>query len=136
MKHRDPMAQAGLEYQEFLFAPLGDDRNGTPLAVASIMGRMSLDPWNEAASLAALPADAAVRRLALLIEAMPNRPLQHQESATLAAGLIKLLPARPTPAARGRAPLAGAGATKSRRPLTYLIWFALFCIFLLGATFA
>ena len=59
----------GLKYEAFLFAPLGDDCNGTPLALASILGRMSLDPWDEAESLAALPPDAAAERLASLTPA-------------------------------------------------------------------
>src|SRR4051812_29590671 len=87
----------GLQYTAFLFEPLGEDRNGVPLALASILGRMSLDPWSEAASLAAMPANVAAQRLASLIEAMPNHALQRPESKTLAERLVKLLPTRPNP---------------------------------------
>jgi hypothetical protein len=136
MKQRVSMARPGLEYEAFLFAPLGDDRNGTPLALASILGRMSLDPWSEAAALAALPADVAARKLALLIEAMPDQPLEHRESATLAARLINLLPTQPKTAPPEPDLIADAGMKKGRRPVTYLIWFAIFCILLVGAIFA
>jgi len=126
----------GLKYEAFLFAPLGDDCNGTPLALASILGRMSLDPWDEAESLAALPADAAAEKLASLIGAMPNQPLAHAESATLVAGLMKLLPAQSKPSRPEADPIADAGAKKGRRPVTYLIWFAILCVLLLGIAFA
>jgi len=130
------MARPGLEYEAFLFAPLGDDSKGTPLAVASILGRMSLDPWNEAASLAALPADVAARRLASFIEAMPNQQLEHPEVATLAARLIKLLPTHPKPAPPEPGPIADASTREGRRPVVYLIWLAIVCILLVGAAFA
>lgn len=136
MKQRVSMARPGREYEAFLFAPLGDDSNGTPLAVASILGRMSLDPWSEAACLAALPADVAARKLASFIEAMPNQRMEHPESATLAARLIKLLPTHPKPAPPEPGSAADASTKKRRRPVIYLIWFAVFCILLLGAAFA
>ena len=135
MKKRASIPHPGLEYEAFLFAPLGDDCNGTPLALASILGRMSLDPWSEAASLAALPADVAARKLATLIDATPNQPLQRMESATLAARLITLLPARPKQATPEPRQVTDAGTKKGRWPVIYLIWFAVFCILLLGITF-
>jgi len=135
MKQRVSIAHFGLEYDAFLFASLGDDRNGVTLAIASLLGRMNLDPWDEAASLAALPADVAAQRLASLIEAMPDQPLKHPESATLAARLIALLPAQPKSAASGRDPLAATGPKISRGPVIYVLWFAIFCLLLLGASF-
>src|SRR6266403_2366696 len=127
MKQRVSMARPGREYEAFLFAPLGDDSKGTPLSVASILGRMSLDPWNEAASLAALPADVATRKLASLFEAMPNQRLEHPEAATLAARLIKLLPTHPIPAPSEPGPMADASPKEGRRPVVYLIWLAIVC---------
>ena len=60
----DPPASTsrlGTEFDDFLFAPLGEDRNGVPLSIVSLLGRMDLDPWREADSLAGLPAEAAVQ---------------------------------------------------------------------------
>ena len=130
-------AHPGREYEAFLFAPLGDDRNGTPLAIASILGRMSLDPWSEAASLAALPVDAAERKLASLIDAMPNQPPGHPESATLAAHLIKLLPTRSKPALPdpGPGPTIPPGARNNHRRLIYLIGLVIACFLLYSAFF-
>jgi hypothetical protein len=135
MKMRASFYHPGLEYTAFLFEPLGDDRNGVPLALASILGRMSLDPWSEAASLAAMPADAAARKLASFIDAMPNHALPHGESNTLAERLIRLLPKRPHPAAPATQPLADARATERRPLFKYLVWLALFCVLLIAARF-
>ena len=135
MKMRASFSHPGVEYTAFLFEPLGDDRNGVPLALASILGRMSLDPWSEAASLAAMPTDAAARKLASFIEAMPNQALPRMESNTLAERLIRLLPKRPDLAAPAPAPLADAHATKRRPLFTYLVWLVLFCVLLIAAGF-
>jgi len=135
MKMRTSFSHPGLEYAAFLFEPLGDDRNGVPLALASILGRMSLDPWSEAASLAAMPTDVAAHKLASIIEAMPNQVVPRVESNTLAERLIRLLPKRPLPAEPATQPLADAHAT-GRRPLfRYLVWLALFCVLLIAARF-
>ena len=135
MKMRTSFSHPGLEYAAFLFEPLGDDRNGVPLALASILGRMSLDPWSEAASLAAMPTDVAAHKLASIIEAMPNQVVPRVESSTLAERLIRLLPKRPLPAEPATQPLADAHAT-GRRPLfRYLVWLALFCVLLIAARF-
>lgn len=136
MKERASIAHFGLEYQAFLFAPLGDDGNGTPLAIASILGRMSLDPWHEAAALAALPADVAAKKLASFIDAMPDRSLKHPGSAELAARLVKLLPAPHNSAVQARDLTAAAGAKQSRGLVVYAFWFAIFCVLLLGASLA
>jgi hypothetical protein len=80
------------EYNDFLYATIGAEANGTSLSVLSAMARMNLDPWREAASLAELPGKAAANRLASLIAALPGRPSAPDESGMTAARLIKLLP--------------------------------------------
>jgi hypothetical protein len=82
----------GPEFNAFLFSPIGDDRNGMPLSVVSLLARRDLDPWQEAASLATMPADAATRRLDSLIRALPDQPLTLPDSGTIAIRLIALLP--------------------------------------------
>jgi hypothetical protein len=141
MKKRASLSHPALQYTAFLFEPLGDDRNGVPLALASILGRMNLDPWSEAASLAAMPAAIAKQKLAALIEAMPSHPSMRPESNTLVERLIKLLPAPPAPpapsipTAGATEPLADVDATKQRPLLTYLVWIVLICILLAGTIF-
>lgn len=137
-KQRLELHHPGIAYEPFLFASLGDDGNGAPLAMASILGRMKLDPWSEAALLAAMPAEAAATRIASLIEAVPRQSAKLTDFAALAAGLVKLLPARATPAAPITAitdATFSGDAIKMSRPISYLTWLAIFCILLLGATF-
>jgi hypothetical protein len=65
-----PLAETsglGPEFDDFLFAVIGDDRNGMPLSVVSVLARVDLDPWHEAATLAAMPGELAARRLAPLL---------------------------------------------------------------------
>ena len=138
MKKRVSLSHPALQYTAFLFEPLGDDRNGVPLALASILGRMNLDPWSEAASLAAMPAAVAAQKLAALIEAMPNHSWMRPESNTLAERLIRLLPAPPPPSiatAAATESLADVEATKRRPLLTFLVWIVLIGFLLVGAIF-
>jgi hypothetical protein len=48
-------ARFGSEYDDFLFSPIGEDRNGLMLSVVSMLARLNLDPWHKAASFAELP---------------------------------------------------------------------------------
>lgn len=52
MKPPASFATLGSEFDAFLFAAIGEDRNGMPLSVVSFLARMDLDPWYEASSLA------------------------------------------------------------------------------------
>lgn len=47
------------EFNEFLFAPVGEEGNGTVLTVLSAFTRLGMDPWGEAALLSELPKEAA-----------------------------------------------------------------------------
>jgi hypothetical protein len=38
-------ATLGLEFDDFLFVPIGDDRNAVLLSVLSVLARLNLDPW-------------------------------------------------------------------------------------------
>ncbi len=82
------------EFDAFLFTALGEDRNGLPLSVVSLLGRMDLDPLGEAASLASLPAEAAAQRLATLLAALPDSSLKKSDAGSMAARLIEQLPRR------------------------------------------
>jgi hypothetical protein len=80
------------EYNTFLYATIGADPGGSELTVLSAMARMNVDPWQEAAKLAELPAKAATGKLASLIAALPGGPSTPDEPGLIAARLIKLLP--------------------------------------------
>jgi hypothetical protein len=81
-------------FDPFLYAAVREDPNGAPLTVLSVLARLDIDPWEEAARLAQLPGDAATRALAELISALPRASAPPQDSATIAARLIALLPRR------------------------------------------
>jgi hypothetical protein len=81
-------------FDDFLFAPIGEDRNDMPLSVLSALARLDIDPWQEADKLAQLPGQTAARRLASLIAALPDWPSMHLDHGTIAAPLIALLPRR------------------------------------------
>ena len=80
------------EFDEFLGASIGEDRNGTRLTVLSAFARLDVDPWQEATSLARMPRNAAVVRLNTLIDALPSEPAIDIPAGTIAADLVALLP--------------------------------------------
>jgi hypothetical protein len=62
------------EFDAFLFASVGEDRDDMPLSVLSALARLDVDPRQEAAQLALLPVKTATQRLASLIAALPAGP--------------------------------------------------------------
>jgi hypothetical protein len=62
------------EFDVFLLATVGEDRNGMPLTVLSTLARSDLDPWQEAARLTEAPGKIATERMAALIATVPGRP--------------------------------------------------------------
>jgi hypothetical protein len=91
------------EFDVFLFAPMGEDRNGAPLSVLSALARLNVDPWEEAAALARLPLDAATRKLTSLIAALPVGSSARADPATMAHRLVALLRSQSAPQIRSRA---------------------------------
>jgi len=87
-----PIPLPGSEFNDFLFAPIGEDRNGMLVSVLSGLARSDVDPWQEAARLAELPGETATQRLASLIGALPDRVASYPDSRTIAARLVALLP--------------------------------------------
>ncbi len=92
MTHAALAPLIGPEFDKFLYASIGEDRNGTMLSVLSALARLDVDPWQEAASLARMPGEAATDRLAALIAALPDEPTADIPAKTIAADLVALLP--------------------------------------------
>jgi hypothetical protein len=76
----------------FLFAPVGEERGGTPLSVISALTRLGLDPWDEATRLSSLAKREAVDQLAPMIGRLPGTRWSSSEAREIALGLIALLP--------------------------------------------
>jgi hypothetical protein len=128
-----PISVPGSEFNEFLFAPIGEDKNGMLVSVLSGLARSDVDPWQEAAKLAQLPGEAATKELAALIGALPDRAASYQDPRTIATRLIALLPRRF--GANGgpqQAPPRSAWAVVNSRPW----WiYVMFMCFVLGTQF-
>jgi hypothetical protein len=84
------------DLNQFLFADIGTEANGTTLSVLSVFARRGSDPWIEAGRLAGLPKAAATDSLAQMIASMPKSLWALPEAVVIAARLIGLLPARPS----------------------------------------
>jgi hypothetical protein len=132
MKRSRSKSSLASEFDNFLLAPIGDDNNGMQLSVLSALARLNVDPWEQAATLALLPADAATRKLAGMIAALPPGPTARAESTIIAARLIPLLPGRVRSEVLSGSTAPDA-ATAPRLPkLTYLILYALFMLLMLA----
>jgi hypothetical protein len=124
-------SRPGSEFNDFLFAPVGEDRNGMLLSVLSALARLDVDPWQEAAKLARLPRETATLMLATLIAALPDGPSAPLDPGVVAARLIPLLPRSITPDAAPRGTVTGMGAANNPRAVLYMLFIA----FLLGLQF-
>jgi len=91
------------EFNEFLFAPVGEEEHG-PLTVLSALTRLGVDPWREAARLSDLPRAAAAQALAAIIAALPEGDWKVTDSSAIADRLVQRLPMR---SARTAAPPKG-----------------------------
>ena len=83
------------EFDAFLYSSIGEDRNGVALSVVSLLARRDLDPWLEAAKLAALPLETATRQLTRLIQTITHQPLTLPDPEAIAIRLVALLPRKP-----------------------------------------
>ena len=84
------------DLNQFLFADIGTEANGTTLSVMSVFARRGSDPWTEAGRLAGLPKAEATDTLARMIATMPKTLWALPEAIVISGRLIGLLPARPT----------------------------------------
>ena len=120
-------SQLGREFDDFLFSPIGEERNGSTLSVVSALARSDVDPWQEAAKLARLPRSTATERLAAMIGALPDAT--SFDSGTIAARLIALLPLSTGSAVASQKQLLAGAATPiptARSIVTYGIILAVF----------
>jgi len=80
------------EFNEFLYAPIGSERNGMTLSLLSALARLNTDPWEEAAELSQLPKQTATLKLAAMIARLPPGAWAQVDCYAIADRLIKLLP--------------------------------------------
>ncbi len=119
----------GTEFDNFLFAPIGEDGNGMLLSVLSALARLELDPWQEAARLARLPATSATRRLASLLAALPDGARGQRDFSAIAARLVALLPRKaPSSAVTLKRPTSVVRAPSLRAVMWVIVAFLIFAL--------
>jgi hypothetical protein len=91
---RPAFSMINSEFNEFLFASIGDEENGMPLTVISALTRLDIDPWEQAARLSALPSGVAESTLAPMIARLPVGIWGTSDAKSIAARLVTLLPKR------------------------------------------
>jgi len=120
------LRNSGLE--PFLFSEVGDQRSGMGLTVLSLLARLGLDPWAEAARWVTLPKSTAIACLAGNIARMPLSPQALAEANATATRLILLLPVNNTvPGLAVRALPQGLAAMPKWLPMTLL-----YCLLAIG----
>ncbi len=92
MSQSDSFALKNSGLNDFLFADVGYEMNGSPLTILSVLARLGKDPWAEAARLAGLPKSSIIDDLANSISKMPLCPQALMDARGTAARLILLLP--------------------------------------------
>lgn len=94
MASTDAFALRHSDLNGFLFADVGEEASGMTLSVVSALGRLGLDPWDEAGRLSTLPRTAAADALARIIAAMPAGRWSLPDATAIATQLVALLPPR------------------------------------------
>jgi hypothetical protein len=129
MALRPEFALGHSEFNEFLFAFVGEESGGQQLTVLSALARLGLDPWGEAARLSELPREAATHALAATIGALPGGDWKVSDRQAIAVRLVNCLPRRGSPPATSpaKSPQGRSIADKMRKsgPQKWLVWIAL-----------
>ncbi len=121
MTQSDVFALKNTGLEPLLFSEVGDEGNGSRLTVLSLLARLGLDPWAEAARWVTLPKNAAIACLAANIERMPLSPQALAEAQSTATRLVRLLPVNNTvPGIAARAVPPGLDALPKWLPMTLL----------------
>lgn len=94
MSASDVLHPDGSDYDDFLYANVGEDRSGAAVTVLSALARLDLEPWTEARKLARLAQEDAHVRLTKHFEAITDIPALALASEGRAARLVLLLPKR------------------------------------------
>ncbi|WP_417280113.1 hypothetical protein [Celeribacter sp.] len=120
------------EFDRFLYASVGEDRNGYAVTVLSTLARLGLDPWNETAELVTLGRDAARARLGTLLARFRDVPALASDHRKVARDLSQLLPEG---RASGSLKRAAPTVTGDRPGTSGAIWAVLTIIFVLFQMF-
>jgi hypothetical protein len=109
-------------FDDFLYACVGEEKNGTELTVLSALTRLGFDPWVEAARLSDLPEKAATQALATIVAGIPEGNWKISDSRTIAARLMGRLPGHGDEPVRS----SHSGSVRPKARSTAALW--LICI--------
>jgi len=115
------------EFERFLYASVGADRNGSVVTALSTLARLNLEPWVEAAELAALGREAARVRLGLLLSRFRDVPELRRNHGSVAQDFARLLPERPV-----RVPAVPGAAIKKTALSWGVIWTVMAVVFFMA----
>ena len=119
----------GSDYDGFLYAFVGADRNGSMVTVLSTLARLGLDPWKEASELTGLSKGAALTRLGVLLKKSSDVPTLTDDHETVARELISLLPV-----GTGRRVPLQSGTSESGVPLGAVVTISAIAVVLVVLT--
>ena len=113
------------EFNDFLFALVGEEKSGIQLTVLSALARLGLDPWGEAARLSKLTREAATNALAAAIATLPEGDWKASDSRSIAGRLVKCLPKHGSPVAKS-SQVVDIGVRKPKSEAQkWLMWIAI-----------
>ncbi|GEO37395.1 hypothetical protein GGE65_005192 [Skermanella aerolata] len=121
------------DLQEFLSAPVWDEKSGTPLSILSAMARLGMDPWGEAARLAEMPRAGAAAALAAILARLPRSEPELPDYFRISERLVQFLPeggSRPAPDAQGASGSNAAGGMTSTQNIGLIVVAAVVAVFL------
>jgi len=113
------------EYNDFLFAAVGEEKIGMPLTVLTALTRLGIDPWQEAARLADLSKEAALRTFTATIAKLPEGDWKASDSEAIAQRLLNWLPGKSTKAVPSVAVKPSIGERIKSGYTAWLVWGAL-----------
>lgn len=105
------------DLNDFLFSPVANDENGMHVTMLSALARSGVDPWDEAASLAALSRESATQKVVQMLGVVPNGPPPGDQTTSLAARLVAQLHAPPAPKLK---PVSSTGPMSRENELPHL----------------
>jgi hypothetical protein len=120
----------GSEFDQFLYASIGEEDNGTLLSVLSALARLNVDPWEEASRLSRMPREAALRFVATLIAGLPDGSPERTDPQMHATRLIALLPKRVASTDHSTSPISSSSTGDRQALLRYVIFYIAVTIFL------
>ena len=136
MANHDAFALRNLGLDEFLFAEVGTEANGSALTILSTLARLDQDPWAEAARWAQLPKAAGIDCLAQCISRMPLGRQALANAVATASRLILLLPTQTGPPPQQDACLALGRWTIPRWAPIAFFYAGLACVLAASTIFA